>query len=124
MKVTIEKKIETLADLRLAKAYLQQKAKAQEEALRENGLELYHGLSASRAYHEALESFGMENLITNNLPYLLKLQSNFGDGNWAQKLKSVSKTKWAAIAGFVAAAGAGWWYIRKRNAPQPDETAE
>ncbi|MEN9444034.1 MAG: hypothetical protein RIS47_924 [Bacteroidota bacterium] len=125
MKVTIEKKITTLTDLRLAKAHLQKSVAKKEAKILRRSKETFQELSFSRVYNEALDSFGIDNLITQILPYLLKAGSAVSDTQWAQKISKGSKIKFALITGLLAAIGiGGYLYFNKKNENPDTDTSD
>ncbi len=119
MKVTIEKRLETLEDLRLAKAGLRKKAKQHEAALKSRTEALYFGLSAERIYTETLDGFDANNLLAQLLPYLLKYKDQLVDNPVMKQLRKIKKKHLPYVTGAVAVLGAVAYSYFDRNDKEP-----
>jgi len=105
MKVVIEKRIETIEDLRLAKATLRNKVRKQEAMIVARTEELYAGVSPKRIYDETLDSFDLNGLMMQLLPYALKYKDELVNNPIVTQLSKIKKKHVPYVAGAAAILG-------------------
>lgn len=115
MKVKIEKKIESLQDLQLAKEALRKKAKRQEHQLITRTEMLYTQLSPKRIYDETLDSFDLNGLLMQLLPYALKYKDELTSNPIVTQLSKIKKKHIPYYAGAAALLGAMAYYHFSQN---------
>ena len=115
MKMMIEKRLETLDDLRAAKAMLKRRAKEQEMALVGNTQVFYSELNLPRVYHEALDSFGMSSLVTLSIPYLLHYRNEILSSPIVRTVTEMPRNRLLGIAGGLTAASLLAYYLLGRK---------
>lgn len=121
MKVIIEKKLETLKDLKIAKKNLRKKARKQEAKLVEQFTEVKSELNPKRIYSEVLDSFNVNNLLLELLPYALRYQNQLTDNLIIRKLASIDKKKLPVLIGSITAVSffAYAYFTKSKNTQKP-----
>lgn len=117
MKVIIEKKLESLKDLRLAQKSLKKKAKIQEERLKLHSENLQAQISPKQLYTEALDSFNVNSLLLELLPYALRYKDQLTNNPIVDKLSKIDKKKLPVIVGSLTALGFfSYSFFKKKKA--------
>lgn len=115
-KITQERPIKSLKDIRLKKKQLEEKANRKANKIKKRADKLIINTSPQLIYDEILERFDLQHSLLNMLPLIFKYKQKISDLELFANIKK--STKYRAIiigVGSIMASLATYLYLNKKN---------